>query len=138
MDSKTKSQDYKSIQTDATPPDVQRWVNLIHEHLTSEELSVSWLLKQPGVSKKTAERFRMFSGQTTKSYITGLRMELARRSMKENKADAMTVAVYVGYRSRSTFVKAYKRYFGKPPGDEDENQRGGVKIRAKIHTWVFN
>ena len=39
-------------QREDLPNDVRRWVELIHEHLTSEELTVSWLMEQPGLSKK--------------------------------------------------------------------------------------
>jgi AraC-like DNA-binding protein len=49
-------------------------------------------------------------------YLTGLRMQLARRELRETSDTIARIAERVGYRSEPAFNRAFKRVVGMPPG----------------------
>lgn len=103
-------------QRDDLPHDVSRWVELIHENLTSESLTVNWLIEQhPELSKKTSERFCVVKGVSTKTYIIQLRMFLASRLIEEGESHIMAVAMNVGYDDNSSFTKSFAKFVGCLP-----------------------
>ena len=104
--------------------DVRRWVELIHEYLTSEELTVEWLQEQPGMSRKTTVRFCAENQVSTKAYITRLRVELVRKIIAKEDTTLMSVALRVGFRDHSTLTKAFIKHAGCLPS-EITNEKNG-------------
>lgn len=94
------------------PPDARWWLELIHEHLTSEDLTVSWLMEQTRSGDKTARRFRFISGHYPKVYITRLRVELACKLLECEEYDITSAALATGFSDRSTLTKAFKKHYG--------------------------
>ncbi|MDG5766620.1 AraC family transcriptional regulator [Balneolales bacterium ANBcel1] len=115
--------------------DVVEWIDLIHTHLNSEELTIAWLTKKAGFGKKTSERFHADVGVTAKFYITKLRMEMAKKLIDKGVVNTMILAVYVGYSNRSTFSKAFFRYYGIYPSIY-HNKNGGDNSRIYSHMFV--
>lgn len=50
-------------------------------------------------------------------YVEAQRMKEARRLIEEERLFVKEAMYATGYRSRSTFSRAFKRYFGKNPSD---------------------
>ena len=73
-----------------------------------------------------AERFRKLMGVTPARYVTLWRMHKARLLLEQSDQSIASVATSVGYESESTFTRAFKGYFGAPPGQyrRDSNATG--------------
>lgn len=63
-----------------------------------------------------AERFRNLVGMTPLEYVLDWRMRVAYRHMEESDLPIPETAALVGYGSEASFVRAFKREFGKTPG----------------------
>lgn len=60
-------------------------------------------------------QFRAVTGMSPLQYQKHLRLHEARRLMLEENLDAGTVALEVGYESKTQFSREYRRLFGSPP-----------------------
>ena len=95
------------------PPDVKRWVELIHEHLTDEHLTINWLINKGGGS--ISGRFKWAIKVYPKKYISVLRLELAKVLLKSDGIGVLEVALAVGYKDSSGFCKAFAKHTGINP-----------------------
>lgn len=64
-----------------------------------------------------ATRFRAVTGETVMGYLTGWRMQLARRDLAETSLPIIAIAERLGYSSESAFSRVFKRSTGVPPSD---------------------
>ena len=55
-------------------------------------------------------------GESVKQYLTGLRMQLAHRELRETTDTLAKIAERVGYQSEPAFNRAFKREVGVSPG----------------------
>lgn len=81
----------------------------------------SWTLAELasrlGMSRSAfAARFHELVGQTPMQYLTGWRMETARRLLSESRLSTAAIAERVGYGSEAAFGKVFKRLVGMGPG----------------------
>ncbi|WP_018653742.1 AraC family transcriptional regulator [Actinomadura flavalba] len=80
--------------------------------------TVADLGRRAGLSRAAfARRFTTTVGQPPLTYLTGWRMILAARLLREPDASLRRVALDVGYTSEFTFAHAFKREYGVPPGE---------------------
>lgn len=96
------------------PHDVRRWVELIHEHLTDEHLTISWLINKGG-GRNISGRFKLAIKIYPKRYISVLRLELAKLLLESDGISVLEVALAVGYKDSSGFCKAFAKYTGINP-----------------------
>ena len=61
------------------------------------------------------QHFRALTGVSPLQYQKQLRLQEARQLMLNERLDAGTAAVRVGYESSSQFSREYSRLFGAPP-----------------------
>jgi AraC family transcriptional regulator len=61
--------------------------------------------------------FKSLTGDTTKEFLTRLRLEKAAIKLKNSKDDIGQVAFDCGYQNHETFTRAFKDYFGLTPID---------------------
>jgi transcriptional regulator GlxA family with amidase domain len=62
---------------------------------------------------------RMFQGVAQRApleFLTELRLELASRKLRTTSLPLADVAAEAGYQSESSFSRAFRRRFGRPPG----------------------
>jgi AraC-like DNA-binding protein len=64
-----------------------------------------------------AERFTSLVGQPPMQYLTYWRMQLAALRLRESREAVAQVGYAVGYESEAAFSRAFKREFGKGPGE---------------------
>jgi AraC-like DNA-binding protein len=62
-----------------------------------------------------ANRFRDVAGSTPLAYLSGWRMHLATRALREGKKPVAVLALELGYSSESAFSTAFKRAVGESP-----------------------
>lgn len=97
-------------------PQLRRALEAIHAQPEAD-----WRLEQlariAGQSRTVfAERFRARVGVAPMKYLTGWRMQKARRLLAECDESVGWVAQRVGYGSESAFNRAFREHFGVPPG----------------------
>lgn len=79
--------------------------------------SLNSLAALAGMSRSSfAHAFRADVGVTPLAYVTGLRMSLATRALKETEAPLATIAADQGYASVPAFTKVFRKVIGSTPG----------------------
>lgn len=91
-------------------------------------LDASWtvetLAREVGMSRSAfAARFSELVGEGALRHLTRLRLERARTEMREGAIPVSMVAARHGYSSEAAFSKAYRRFWGEPPGDVRRRNR---------------
>ena len=83
-----------------------------------EELRLDRLASQAGLSKFHFLRlFKNATGESPSRYHTNLRMDAARRLLRETKKTVVEVALDVGYPNPSHFARLFRRQTGLSPSD---------------------
>ncbi len=87
------------------------------EH-AAEEFSLNRLAAQAGLSKFHFQRlFKAGTGVSPSRYHINLRMNEARRLLRETKMSVVDVALGVGYANPSHFARLFRRETGLSPSD---------------------
>jgi len=106
----------------------QGWIAALHDRQIGRAMSLmhrqparDWrvesLALEIGMSRSGfSARFTSMVGESVKQYLTGLRMQLAHRELRETTDTLAKIAERVGYRSEPAFNRAFKREVGVPPG----------------------
>lgn len=82
----------------------------------AEEISMDELAAKAHMSPSTfRQHFRSIAGMSPLQYLKNLRLQEARHLMMNDRLDAVSAAVRVGYESASQFSREYRRLFGEPP-----------------------
>lgn len=99
----------------ARDPVVGQALALMHAD-PSNEWSVAGLARQVGTSRtRLAERFRRLLGDSPMAYLAKWRLKLGAEELLTTDESVAEVAVSVGYGSESSFNRAFRREFGRPP-----------------------
>jgi AraC family transcriptional regulator len=61
--------------------------------------------------------FKSFTGETTRDFLTRLRLEKSALKLKHSQDDVGQIALDCGYQNHETFSRAFKNYFGLSPID---------------------
>lgn len=86
----------------------------IEEPLTTHELS-----GHLGISRRQLERlFKKFLQAVPSRYYLSLRLQEARRLLRESDRSAGDIALYTGFSSAAHFSTAYRNHFGMTPREE--------------------
>src|SRR5918912_1709269 len=89
----------------------------ISEH-AAEEFSLGRLAEQAGLSRFHFQRlFKAATGVSRSRYHIDLRMNEARRLLRETKMSVVDVALEVGYANPSHFARLFRRETGLSPSD---------------------
>src|SRR5262245_7697157 len=83
----------------------------------SEPWSLDGLARHVGLSRSAlAFKFREGTGESPIRYLRGVRLRQAARELASGGLTLREVARRAGYGTDAAFTKAFKRYFGQPPG----------------------
>ena len=63
------------------------------------------------------------------AYLTRWRLQLAARSLEKTSRGVAEIAGDVGYESEAAFNRAFKREFGRPPGQYRSDQKAHLAMR---------
>lgn len=97
-------------------PVVSRALHAMHDE-PCRDWSVQELAEHAASSRsRLAQRFRDVLGKPPMHYLTQLRMQKAARLLHHGSRTVASVADEVGYDSSAAFQRAFKRYYGMPPG----------------------
>jgi AraC-like DNA-binding protein len=97
-------------------PHIGKALRLIHAR-PSEGWTLDRLAREAGLSRTVfAERFSGYVGVSPLHYLTGWRLQLARRLLEQTGFGVARAAAAVGYESEAAFNRAFKKFVGVPPG----------------------
>lgn len=100
----------------AAEPRIGRALAAIHA-ATEHGWSLQELAETAGMSKSAfSETFRSLVGETPMRYLARWRMLAARKLLRRDALTVAQVATRVGYQSEFAFSKAFKRFYGRSPG----------------------
>ena len=89
----------------------------MRDHLT-EEFSLARLAERAGMSEFHFNRlFKRATGVPPSQYQIRLRMETARRLLRETKKSVITIAIEVGFSNPSHFAQLFRKQSGLSPTD---------------------
>ena len=96
---------------------IRHALKLIHEY-PADPWTVETLARAVGMSRSNFSfRFQSLAGTPPLKYLTRLRMHIAANALRHDGHLSLSeVASRVGYRSESSFGRAFRRYFGVSPG----------------------
>jgi len=104
------------------------WIAALHDRQIGKAMSLmhrqperDWrvesLAREVGMSRSGfSARFTALVGESVLQYLTGLRMQLAHRELRETSDTLARIAERVGYQSEPAFNRAFKRVVGMAPG----------------------
>lgn len=70
-----------------------------------------------GISVSTLQHiFKSKTGRNFRSFVESIRMQKAIELLNERRMIIKEIMVVTGYSTRTTFTRAFKRHFKKPPG----------------------
>jgi len=97
---------------------VQKAVSLM-EAAIEEPVALSELTRRTGVSQRQLERLcKRYLGATPAQYYVQLRLERARRMLRQTDMSVAEVAIACGFISLSHFAKVYRRHYGLSPRED--------------------
>lgn len=95
---------------------IQGVVHLIKHNLSDNQLNVSYVANQLGVSQSNLSKiFKKRTGVGMLDYINLKRIDLARLQLRETDDTIYTIAESCGFTSVNTFIRTFKRYEGVSP-----------------------
>lgn len=95
---------------------IGRTLALMHRR-PEQEWSVAELANEAGMSRSAfSARFTDLVGQPAAQYLAQWRLHLARAQLLETRQSVAAVARRAGYKSEAAFGRAFKQFFGVPPG----------------------
>lgn len=97
-------------------PQIGKAMSLMHRQ-PERDWRVESLALEIGMSRSGfSARFTAMVGESVKQYLTGLRIQLAQRELRETNDTLAQIAERVGYQSEPAFNRAFKREVGVSPG----------------------
>jgi len=93
--------------------------------------TVADLARKVGLSRTAfAARFRDLVGEPPMSYLARLRLGYAAGYLSATDKTVREIARMVGYESEASLSKAFRRRFGRPPGEYRRQQAAAHGVRA--------
>ena len=111
-------------------PDIARIVKMIRGR-PEVRWSVDAMAQAAGMSRSSFNaRFRAAVGEPPMTYLTQLRLRRAAGYLSTTTQNVRQVAHFVGYDNEASFSKAFRRLFGRPPGEYRREQLATPQLLA--------
>lgn len=99
----------------------------------AEPLQVGGLASEVGMSTAAFHvHFRAVTQTSPLQYIKSTRLHQARMLMIRDGLPAAAAATRVGYESPSQFSREFKRFFGRPPGEEVREMKASLALLPPV------
>ncbi|PHN95718.1 AraC family transcriptional regulator, partial [Tenacibaculum discolor] len=90
---------------------------MITERLPYGPPPIEDIAQRVGVSVRKMQRMLSHQQLTYKGVMDQLRCELAKRYVNDARLTLSDVAMMLGFTEQSSFTRAFRRWYGKSPGD---------------------
>ena len=112
--------------TGARDPIVGKSLGLMHRRV-AHPWTIASLADEVGISRSAlVQRFTRYLSEPPMAYLTRWRLQLAARSLEKTSRGVAEIAGDVGYESEAAFNRAFKREFGRPPGQYRSDHKGTI------------
>ena len=112
---------------------VRSLVRYVHAHLFDAGLNVTVARSACRLrDNNVSSLFRHEVGCSIKDYIDGLRMEAARRLLRDRTFSIFEIGRALGYTHPQTFYRVYRRHFGTAPASARRTAPAGPGVDAAI------
>ena len=105
----------------------QKAISKSVQHLVAnfrEEVRLGDLLKVSGLSRPTfARQFKQHSGHSFSAFVNQLRLQAARRELRDSERSVLDIALACGFRQVTFFNRLFKREMGCTPVEYRRKQR---------------
>ena len=92
-------------------------MHYMNEHYHEVDLNMSMLADYLQISSVTlAVEFKNETGVSPSDYLASLRMEQAKKLLRETGQLIKEISLAVGYEDDHVFMRRFKKYTGKTPG----------------------
>ena len=117
--------------TGARDPIVGKSLGLMHRRI-AHPWTIASLADEVGISRSAlVQRFTRYLSEPPMAYLTRWRLQLAARSLEKTSRGVAEIAADVGYESEAAFNRAFKREFGRPPGQYRSDHKGTLVTRSR-------
>ena len=100
---------------------VEQTLAIIQKEYADENLNLRSLAEKVYLSPSYLSNvFRQETGETLSDYLTGIRIEHAKRMLKERKLTLYYIAIAVGYQDASYFARVFRKVTGMSPSQYRE------------------
>lgn len=104
--------------------DIHRCLMMIEGNFENSQFSLESLYDSFSITPQTLRRrFKNATGKTMNDYLTGLRLNKAKRLLAETQMDLSEISAQCGYTDQSSFIRAFKAKEGETPGKYRETHR---------------
>lgn len=104
-------------------PNIAKALSFMHS-APAQKWTVEDLAERVFMSRASfARRFHDLVGRAPLTYLTGWRMDLAARLLRDSGFSMTEISRRVGYESETSFNKAFKKYREVPPGEYRQKHR---------------
>jgi len=118
----------------ARDPIVGKSLGLLHSR-PAHPWTIADLAEEAGISRSAlVERFTRYLSEPPMTYLTRWRLQLAARTLECTPRGVAEIAGEVGYESEAAFNRAFKREFGRPPGQYRSNHKTSLAKKASQHS----
>lgn len=105
------------LPTVSTKADIQEILDYINNHYT-EDIYLDGLSEQFGISPSYLSKLiKDYCGMNFVSYLSSLRIEMAKKLLMETKMSITDVYSKSGFNNRTTFIRTFKKATGLSPSD---------------------
>jgi LacI family transcriptional regulator len=112
-------------------PDIAAALRYIRQH-ACEGIQVSDVVQAVAISRTVLnERFKLMVGRTIRAEILRLQIDRARQLVAATDMPLNLVALHAGFRYLQQMITAFRRSFGKTPGEYRNLSRQGIAGLAK-------
>jgi AraC-like DNA-binding protein len=104
-------------------------LGLLHRRV-AHPWTIASLADEVGISRSAlVQRFTRYLSEPPMAYLTRWRLQLAARLLQKTSRGVAEIAGDVGYESEAAFNRAFKREFGRPPGQYRSDQKEHLAMR---------
>lgn len=112
--------------TETRLPVIQEVIRLMTENYTNSDFTLSGAAEMAGVgAARLSAEFKNNMGMTPNDYLTMLRMEEAKKLLRQTDLPVGDVCGLSGYADASSFTRRFKQYTGSTPLNYRQNARSG-------------
>jgi len=107
----------------ARDPIVGKCLGLLHGRI-ADRWTIASLAEEVGISRSgLVERFTRYLSDPPMTYLTRWRLQTGARWLERTSKGVAEIAAEVGYESEAAFSRAFRREYGRPPGQYRRSHR---------------
>ena len=111
---------------------LKKLTDTVLENLKNEQFGVQELSEHAGISRSHLHRkLKLLKGKSVSQFIREVRLEEARKLLKNDVATSSEIAYRVGFSSPSYFSKCFQKFYGIPPGEVKKIPDEGITRSLK-------